>query len=146
MNYNEAISTLTRLRSLMAAGGDDSVFTVTDRELIEQLHRDEFGTPVRVCNCRDRYTDAVIVLWKSIKTRGIMAKEMKYQLHAGVIIWVGTDVYSNANLTDKVAAAYLKKHPEDRKKFAKVPEDYVSPSTEGLFQETDEPQNSEVNE
>ena len=75
-----------------------------------------------------------------------MAKEMKYQLHAGVIIWVGTDVYSNANLTDKVAAAYLKKHPDLRKKFAKVREDYVSPSTEGLFQETDEPQNSEVNE
>lgn len=146
MNYNEAISTLTRLRSLMAAGGDDSVFTVADRELIELLHRDEFGTPVRVCNCRDRYTDAVIVLWKSIKTRGTMAKEMKYQLHAGVIIWVGTDVYSNANLTDKVAAAYLKKHPEHRKKFAKVPEDYMSPSTEGLFKETDEPQNSQSNE
>ena len=145
MNYNEAISQLTRLRSLMAAGGDDSVFNETDRQVIEQLHRDEFGTPVRVCNCRDRYTDAVIVLWTTIKTRGTMAREMKYQLHAGVIIWVGTDVYSNANLTDKVAAAYLKKHPEHRKRFAKVPEDYVSPSTQGLFNETQEPQNPETN-
>ena len=146
MNYAEAMTTLTRLRSLLIAGGDDSVYNEEDREIIATLYRSECGKAIRQCNCRDRYTDAVIVLWKSIKTRGIMAKEMKYQLHAGVIIWVGTDVYSNANLTDKVAAAYLKKHPEDRKKFAKVPEDYVSPSTEGLFQETDEPQNSETNE
>ena len=145
MNYNEAISQLTRLRSLMAAGGDDSVFNETDRQVIEQLHVEEFNRPVRVCNCRDRYTDAVVVLWKTLKNRGTMAKEQKYQLHAGVIIWVGTDVYSNANLTDKVAAAYLKKHPEHRKRFAKVPEDYMSPSTQGLFNETQEPQNPETN-
>ena len=105
MEYQEAMQQLTRLRSLIAAGGDDSVYNDEDRQIIEAIHIAETGHKVRDCGCRDRYTDAVIVLWKSIKTRGIMAKEMKYQLHAGVIIWVGTDVYSNANLTDTVAAA-----------------------------------------
>lgn len=52
-----------------------------------------------------------------------MQKDQKYLLRAGVIIWIGTEAYSRHNLTDKIAKAYLKKHPEDRKKFERVPED-----------------------
>lgn len=131
------MTTLTRLRSLMVAGGDDSVFSDSDRETIETLHLEEFGKPVRVCKCHDRYTDAVIALYHQLKKRGTMAKEQRYQLRAGVIIWVGTDVYSNVNITDKIAEAYLKKHPEHKKLFSKLPESYVSPSTKGLIGESE---------
>lgn len=123
MDYREAMDQLTRLRSLMAAGGDDSVFSADDCAIIEAIHLAETGKPVRDCGCRDRYTDAVVVLYSKLKRLQTMQKDQKYLLRAGVIIWIGTEAYSRHNLTDKIAKAYLKKHPEDRKKFERVPED-----------------------
>ena len=37
----------------------------------------------------------------------------RYKLKSGVLIHVGGEVYSNANLTDDVAAAYIKKYPKN---------------------------------
>lgn len=124
MDYTGAMEQLTRLRSLIAAGGDDSVFSKEDIRIIEQLHFEETGKPVRECGCRDRYTDAVICLYKSIKNRGAMAKEQQYMLRPGVIIWIGTEAYSRHNITDKIAKAYLKAFPGDYKKFERLPESY----------------------
>ena len=138
MNYAEAMTTLTRLRSLLIAGGDDSVYNEEDREIIATLYRSECGKAIRQCNCRDRYTDAVIETYITLKKRGIMAKEQTYKLRPGVIIWVGTTVYSNNNLTDEVAAAYLETHPEARGKFERVPETYQSPAEEELAQKAAE--------
>lgn len=123
MEYYEAMDQLTRLRSLMAAGGDDSVFSADDRAIIEELHLEEFGQKVRDCGCMDRYTDAVVVLYSRLRRLQTMQKDQKYLLRSGVIIWIGTEAYSRHNLTDKVAKAYLKKHPEDKRKFERLPED-----------------------
>lgn len=135
MDYQEAISQLTRLRSLLTAGGDDSVFSAQDREIIEQIHLAETGKKVRDCGCRDRYADAVIELYANLKKRKTMAKDQKYILRPGVIIWVGTEAYSRHNLTDKVAKAYLKAHPESYKKFERLPEDYQTPAVAQLVGE-----------
>lgn len=62
-----------------------------------------------------------------------MAKEQKYILRPGVIIWIGTEAYSRHNLTDKVAKAYLKANPDARKKFERVPEDYQSQAVADLI-------------
>lgn len=126
MDYQEAMNQLTRLRSLMAAGGDDSVFNPKDREIIEAIHLEETGRKVRDCGCSDRYADAVIELYRKLKRLQTMAKDQKYLLRPGVIIWIGTEAYSRHNLTDKVAKAYLKANPDARKKFERVPEDYQS--------------------
>ena len=67
-----------------------------------------------------------------------MASEQSYKLRPGVIIWVGNTVYSNHNLTDEVAAAYLETHPEARGKFERIPETYVSPAEEELAQKAAE--------
>ena len=138
MTYAEAMTTLTRLRSLLIAGGDDSVYNEEDREIIAMLYLSECGKAIRQCNCRDRYTDAVIETFITLKKRGIMANEQTYKLRPGVIIWVGTTVYSNNNLTDDVAAAYLETHPEARGKFERVPETYQSPAEEELAQKAAE--------
>ena len=122
MEYQEAMDQLKRLRSLIVAGGDDSVYSPEDRQIIEEIHFEEFGKKVRDCGCNDRYRDAVIVLYSKLKKTQTMAKDQKYLLRPGVIIWIGTDAYSRHNLTDQVAKAYLKKHPEDRKKFERLPE------------------------
>lgn len=138
MEYQEAISQLTRLRSLMAAGGDDSVFSTEDRRIIEAIHIEETGQKVRECGCRDRYADAVIELYRNLKRRQTMAKNQQYLLRAGVIIWIGTEAYSRHNLTDKVAKAYLKANPEAVKKFERVPEEYMTPAVEQLVNENPE--------
>ena len=129
---------LTRLRSLIAAGGDDSVYNDEDRQIIEAIHIAETGQKVRDCGCRDRYADAVIVLYSKLKKTQTMIKDQKYLLRPGVIIWLGTDAYSRHNLTDQVAKAYLKKHPEDRKKFERLPEDYKTPEVTKLVNENTE--------
>lgn len=138
MEYQEAISQLTRLRSLIVAGGDDSVFSADDRAIIEEIHLEERGQKVRECGCHDRYVDAVLELYRKLKRLQTMAKDQKYLLRPGVIIWIGTDAYSRHNLTDKIAKAYLKAHPEDRKKFERVPEDYQSAAVTALINENPE--------
>ena len=132
MDYQTAMEQLTRLRSLIAAGGDDSVYNDEDRQIIEAIHIAETGQKVRDCGCRDRYTDAVIVLYKKLNRLKTMAKDQKYMLRPGVIIWVGTEAYSRHNLTDKVAKAYLKANPDAYKKFEKLPEEYQTPAVEAL--------------
>jgi hypothetical protein len=138
MEYQEAMTQLIRLRSLLVAGGDDSVFSNEDRQIIEAIHLEETGQKVRDCNCRDRYADAVIELYRKLKRTQTMAKDQKYMLRPGVIIWIGTDAYSRHNLTDKVAKAYLKANPEAIKKFERVPEDYITPAAAKLVNENPE--------
>ena len=138
MEYQEAMTQLTRLRSLIAAGGDDSVYSPEDRRIIEEIHLEEFGKKVRDCGCNDRYRDAVIELYRKLKRLQTMAKDQKYVLRPGIIIWIGTEAYSRHNLTDQVARAYLKKHPEDRKKFERLPEDYKTPEVTKLVNENPE--------
>ena len=135
MEYQEAMQQLTRLRSLLVAGGDDSVYSEEDRQIIEEIHIAETGQKVRECGCRDRYADAVLVLFSKLKRLKTMAKDQKYQLRPGVIIWVGTEAYSRHNLTDKVAKAYLKANPEAYKKFEKLPEEFLTPAVESLTNE-----------
>ncbi len=135
MDYQEAMRQLTRLRSLIAAGGDDSVYSQEDRQIIEDIHFEEFGKKVRDCGCNDRYRDAVIELYSKLKRLQTMAKDQKYLLRPGVIIWIGTEAYSRHNLTDRVARAYLKAHPEAKKKFERLPDEYQTPEVEKLVNE-----------
>lgn len=137
MDYQEAMAQLTRLRSLIAAGGDDSVYSSEDRAIIDTIHLEEKGCKVRECGCKDRYRDAVIELYKSLKTRKTMAKDQKYMLRPGVVIWIGTDAYTRHNLTDEVAEAYLRMHPEARKKFERVPAEHKSKAVEALIQDAE---------
>lgn len=138
MEYQEAMTQLTRLRSLIAAGGDDSVYSPEDRQIIEEIHLEEFGKKVRDCGCNDRYRDAVIELYRKLKRLQTMAKDQKYLLRPGVIIWIGTEAYSRHNLTDRVARAYLKAHPEAKKKFERLPEEYQTPEVEKLVNDNPE--------
>lgn len=123
MEYEEVIETLEHLRSLIEAGADDSIYNENDREIIQRLHRAEFGSGVRECGCKNRFTDAVILLYQRISKRKTMNNKNKYQLRAGVLIWLGTNCYSRANLTDKVAEKWLKLHPDGKDNFDRLPDD-----------------------
>lgn len=122
MKFKEAILELDRMRSLIGAGADDSGLSQSDKILVNSIYRMEFGENIRECGCQNKYTDAVLVLYKRLKERGKMIKDSKYELKAGVIIWLDNKCYSRHNLTDKVADKYLKRFPNDAKKFSRLPE------------------------
>ena len=98
-----------RLQALRL-GTDDGAFTDDEKTFIDEAYRSVMGCGVRVCNCRNRYTDAVLELFAVLKIR---RKSMgRYHLNAGVVIFHESEYYTNHSLTDDVAEAYLRKHPD----------------------------------
>ena len=95
------------------------VFPISEQRKIESLYLEVFRRPLRSCRCKDRYSDAVI--------------EMRiYRLKAGVVIQPGgtSDVYTNDNLTDAVATAFLKERPGAVGLFEVIPEKKSDPEIE----------------
>lgn len=127
MTFTEAYNEMKRLRQLIAAGGDDSVFSEEDKRLIADLYRSEVGKEIRRCNCRDKYSDAVLETYVTLKRRESMKAETKYQLKAGVLVWIGNDVYNHITLTDELAETYLKAHPDAVRDFVRVPQEEPAP-------------------
>lgn len=119
-DYGETLKTLEHLHSLIEGGGDDSVYTPTQKTWISKLHKSEFGEPVQECGCKNKYTDAVTLLLLRLRRKGGLDEEMAYKLRAGVLIWMGTDCYSRHNLTDEVAREWLKAHPDGIRLFEKI--------------------------
>lgn len=106
----ERINLLPRAQAISVG---DSVFSEEQRQFIAEIYKSLLGKEIRNCSCRHRYSDALEEICLTLK---IKPKMKKYLLKAGVIIWIGTTVYSNANLTDEVAEEYLKRFPEAREK------------------------------
>lgn len=76
------------------------------------------GRPVKVCNCKNRYHDAVLEMLHIVrKTSKTMAN---YVLKAGVVICTNGAVYTNANLTDEVAEKFLAEKPNAKGLFAHI--------------------------
>lgn len=118
-NLIERINLLPMAEAIMAG---DSVFSDEQRQFIADIYKDLLGKSIPNCSCRHRYSDALAEICSTFKISRKM--KCKYQLKAGVIIWIGTDCYSNHNLTDEVAEEYLKKFPEAKEKeFQAWPED-----------------------
>lgn len=106
----ERINLLPRAQAISVG---DSVFTEEQRQLIADVYKSLLGKDIRNCSCRHRYSDALEEICLTLK---IKKKMRKYQLKAGMVIWIGTECYTNVNLTDEVAKAYLEKFPQAREK------------------------------
>lgn len=111
----ELLKRISLLPRAQAASVGDSVFSEEQRNLIAEAYQSLLGKQIPNCSCRNRYTDALIEICATFKIKTNMSN-CKYQLFAGVIIWIGTDCYSNHNLTDEIAEKYLAMHPEAREK------------------------------
>lgn len=128
MDYGliERINLLPRAQAISVG---DSVFSEEQRRLIAEAYKSLLGKDIPNCSCRHRYSDAIEEICLTLKIKNTM--NCKYQLLAGVIIWLGTDCYNNHNLTDEVAEEYLKRFPEAREKeFQKWPEENKEPQPE----------------
>lgn len=121
MNVNDVILRLTELKSRI-----DSGFSFTDKSEVAKLYGEVLGKTFKATSCRDCYRDAIIEMMLYLRKNGAMKEKCKYTLLNGVIIReFGTGkVYSNANLTDKIAEGYLKKYPQQIKMFAAYPDDW----------------------
>ena len=120
MTDNEVFERVTVLWN----AGDVRPYSDAERVEIEKMYTAVLGCQIRTCNCSEKWRDAVIEMFVYLKKNGKMHTKSQYILKAGVVIQPdGTsDVYTNANLTDAVAAEFLKKYPAAKGLFEKIPD------------------------
>ena len=111
MTIDDAIMLVDELR-----GRFDAPFNQADKDTIERTYKAVIGRTFVQTSCQQCYHDAVLEIYHHIKKYGKMAEVKKYNLKAGAIIncpnFQGGQVFSNENLTDEVAAEYLKEYPD----------------------------------
>lgn len=120
MTDNEVFERVTVLWN----AGDVRPYSDAERVEIEKMYTAVLGCQIRTCNCSEKWRDAVIEMYVYLKKNGKMHTKSQYILKAGVVIQPdGTsDVYTNANLIDAVAAEFLKKYPAAKGLFEKIPD------------------------
>lgn len=101
---------LKEVETLIAAATTGGGLSYPQKDRVQELTRLILNAEVRQCNCTDRFLDALFMCRKQLKTYGIM-KPCKYRLKNNVVLQFQNGVYTNANLTDEVAEAYLAKYP-----------------------------------
>lgn len=101
---------LQEVENLIAAATKGGGLSYQQKSRVQELTRLILNAEVRQCNCTDRFLDALFMCRKQLKTYGIM-KPCKYKLKNNVVLQFQNNVYTNANLTDEVAEAYLAKYP-----------------------------------
>lgn len=118
MTVDEAKTLLEQLNR-----GYNGPYSVEERAIIERLYANVLGKPIRGCRCPDKWHDAVIEALVYIKKNGKMKEKSNYILRAGVVLQIegSSKVYTNDNLTDDVAAAFLKEHPQAVGRFEVIP-------------------------
>ena len=90
-------------------------------EEIESLYEIVFGRKIRECRCKDRLADAIIEMSVYLKKNTMLRSEVQHKLKNGVVITWENNPYTNANLTDEVAVAFLKRFPMASNLFAYIP-------------------------
>lgn len=114
-------------------GRFDAPFNQADKDTIEHTYKAVVGRTFVQTSCQQCYHDAVLEIYHHIKKYGKMAEVKKYNLKAGAIIncpnFQGGKVFSNENLTDKVAAEYLNEYPDQVGLFEtyEIPEENENP-------------------
>lgn len=121
MTYEEAKTLTMDLRTRF-----DAPFSSHDKQTIENLYYEVMAKEFRPTSCQACYHDALIEIYLYLKNHKTMAERSNYRMRAGFIINCPTfhngKVYTNDNLTDEVAAEYLKQFPAMAEMFQAIPE------------------------
>lgn len=122
MTYKEAIAKVEELKARF-----DSPFDATDKAVIETLYFEVTRKRLVPTTCQQCYHDALIEIYLKLKKEKAMPKTCNYALKAGFIIscpdFYHGKIFTNENLTDKVAHEYLTKYPHMESYFQKIPSD-----------------------
>lgn len=121
MNVDEAVARIAELRGRVNSG-----LSSMEKAEVARLYGEVLGKEFKPTSCRDCYRDACIEMELYLRKNGAMKEKSRYVLLNGAIIReFGTGVvYSNANLTDKVAEDWLRKYPQQIRMFAAYPDDW----------------------
>ena len=120
MTYEEATAKVGELKARF-----DSPFDATDKAVIETLYFEVTRKRFVPTTCQQCYHDALIEIYLKLKKEKAMPKTCNYAMKAGFIIscpdFYHGKIFTNENLTDKVAHEYLTKYPHMEKYFQKIP-------------------------
>lgn len=119
--------TIDEVNTLLAGLGGDykHPYSGPERAVIATVYYEVLGRHLPDNNCPDKWRDAVVEINIYIKKHGKMKEKTKYRLRQGVILQIAgsSQVYTNDNLTDKIAEKYLKENPNAAKRFEIIPTD-----------------------
>lgn len=136
MTYEEAVTLTDGLRERGNAS-----FSPSEKGTIKRLYSAVLGKTFRVTSCQRCYHDAVIEIALYLRKNKKMEEKKNYELRAGYIIHTPEfhdgKIFTNDNLTDEVAAEYLKKYPQKARFFARIPEETAETAA-------NEPKNTDV--
>lgn len=122
MTYKEAVAIVEDLRSRF-----DSPFGAADKAAIEKLYIMVARKQFVPTTCQQCYHDALIEIYLTLKNSKAMPEQCNYRMKAGFIIscpdFYHGKIFTNENLTDKVAHEYLTKYPHMESYFQKIPSD-----------------------
>lgn len=129
MTYKEAMLIVEDLK-----GRFDAPFGSSDKQNIERLYTEVLRKRFVPTSCQQCYHDALIEIYVKLKKDKKMPKVCNYRLKAGFIIscpdFYNGKIFTNENLTDKVAKEYLAKYPKMEDYFQKIPpEDLIENKT-----------------
>lgn len=120
MTYEEATAKVEELKARF-----DRPFDATDKAVIETLYFEVTRKRFVPTTCQQCYHDALIEIYLKLKKEKTMPKQCNYVMKAGFIIscpdFYHGKIFTNENLTDKVAHEYLTKYPQMEKYFQKIP-------------------------
>ena len=120
MTYKEATAKVWELKARF-----DSPFDATDKAVIETLYFEVTHKRFVPTTCQQCYHDALIEIYLKLKKEKAMPKTCNYAMKAGFIIscpdFYHGKIFTNENLTDKVAHEYLTKYPHMESYFQKIP-------------------------
>lgn len=112
MTYDEAMTQARELRTRF-----DAPFSTSDKRRIEELYEAVFLERMKPTSCQSCYHDALIRVYTYLKKEGKMREKCNYRLRAGFImkcpLFMNGKIFTNYNLTDEVAEAYLAMFPKN---------------------------------
>lgn len=121
MTYEEATAKVEGLRERF-----DKPFNPSDKAAIEGLYEEVMHRRFVPTTCQQCYHDALVEIYLKLKNEKAMPKKCNYRLVAGFIIscpdFYNGKIFTNENLTDKVAKEYLAKFPKMEGYFQEIPE------------------------
>lgn len=136
---------LDRVNELKGHLDSDALFDFKDE--IDALSLAVLGHKVKRCNCRNRYADALIAIYKKLKSNEPMKSEITTRMRRGFLIHWKNQMYSCHNITDEVAREYLEKYPQNAHYFEVLPpkaEDKAEDAVISAENAADAQENTEV--
>lgn len=122
MTYEEARAKTEELKARF-----DKPFGASDKAFIEQMYSEVTRKRFVPTTCQQCYHDALIEIYVTLKREKTMPKKCNYRMKAGFIIscpdFYNGKIFTNENLTDKVAKEYLTKYPNMEGYFQQIPDE-----------------------